>query len=125
MAGDNIDEAKALELARAWPGIKGMDLAKVVSTKTRYSFNEGAWQLGAGFNTTTERKYKVVAYDFGVKRNILRLLAERGCDVTVVPAQTPAGEVLACLLYTSRAGRRADEFALRQFGSGRGAVFAR
>ena len=95
MAGDNIDEAKALELARAWPGIKGMDLAKVVSTKTRYSFNEGAWQLGAGFNTTTERKYKVVAYDFGVKRNILRLLAERGCDVTVVPAQTPAGEVLA------------------------------
>lgn len=95
MAGDNIDEAKALELARAWPGIKGMDLAKVVSTKIRYPFNEGAWQLGAGFNQATERKYKVVAYDFGVKRNILRLLAERGCDVTVVPAQTPASEVLA------------------------------
>ncbi len=95
MAGDNIDEAKALELARAWPGIKGMDLAKVVSTKNSYPFKEGAWQLGAGFNTATERKYKVVAYDFGVKRNILRLLAERGCDVTVVPAQTPASEVLA------------------------------
>ncbi|MEZ5539214.1 MAG: glutamine-hydrolyzing carbamoyl-phosphate synthase small subunit [Pseudomonadales bacterium] len=95
MAGDAIDETKALELARAWPGIKGMDLAKVVSTKQAYPFNEGTWQLGVGFNDSAQPKYKVVAYDFGVKRNILRLLVESGCEVTVVPAQTPASEVLA------------------------------
>lgn len=95
MAGDNIDEAKALELARAWPGIKGMDLAKVVSTKNAYAFQEGAWQLGAGFGKAAAPRFKVVAYDFGVKRNILRLLVDRGCDVTVVPAQTPASDVLA------------------------------
>jgi carbamoyl-phosphate synthase small subunit len=95
MAGDHLDEAKALELARAWPGIKGMDLAKVVSTDKPYTFSEGAWQLGSGFNTQPTAPFKVVAYDFGVKRNILRMLVERGCDVTVVPAQTPASEVLA------------------------------
>ena len=95
MAGDNIDEAKALELARAWPGIKGMDLAKVVSTKKAYPFTEGVWQLGAGFREAAAPRFKVVAYDFGVKRNILRLLVERGCEVMVVPAQTPASDVLA------------------------------
>lgn len=101
MAGDslsgnnNIDEAKALELARAWPGLKGMDLAKVVSTDKPYPFTEGAWRLGAGFSGKIAPQFKVVAYDFGVKRNILRMLVERGCDLTVVPAQTPASEVLA------------------------------
>jgi len=95
MAGDHIDEAKALELARAWPGLKGMDLAKVVSTDKCYAFSEGAWRLGAGFTGKVAARHKVVAYDFGVKRNILRMLVERGCDLTVVPAQTPASEVLA------------------------------
>ena len=95
MAGDTIDEAKALELARAWPGLKGMDLAKVVSTDRAYSFTEGAWRLGAGFSGKGVPRFKVVAYDYGVKRNILRMLVERGCELTVVPAQTPASEVLA------------------------------
>jgi carbamoyl-phosphate synthase small subunit len=101
MAGDSlsgnnsIDEAKALELARAWPGLKGMDLAKVVSTDKPYLFTEGAWRLGAGFSGKAAPKFKVVAYDYGVKRNILRMLVERGCELTVVPAQTPASEVLA------------------------------
>jgi carbamoyl-phosphate synthase small subunit len=95
MAGDAIDEAKALELARAWPGLKGMDLAKVVSTDKPYPFTEGAWRLGAGFSGKVASTFKVVAYDFGVKRNILRMLVERGCDLTVVPAQTPASEVMA------------------------------
>jgi len=95
MAGDGIDEAKALELAQNWPGLKGMDLAKVVSTDKAYPFTEGAWRLGAGFSGLIAPTYKVVAYDFGVKRNILRMLVERGCELTVVPAQTPASEVLA------------------------------
>ena len=95
MAGDHIDEAKALELARAWPGLKGMDLAKEVTTDKPYPFSEGAWRLGAGFSGKIAPKYKVVAYDYGVKRNILRMLVERGCELTVVPAKTPASEVLA------------------------------
>ena len=95
MAGDGIDEAQALELAKNWPGLKGMDLAKVVSTDKAYSFTEGSWRLGAGFSGLISPQYKVVAYDFGVKRNILRMLVERGCELTVVPAQTPASEVLA------------------------------
>ena len=95
MAGDNIDEVKALELARAWPGIKGMDLAKVVSTDKAYPFTEGAWRLGEGFSGKVAPIFKVVAYDYGVKRNILRMMVERGCELTVVPAQTPASEVLA------------------------------
>ncbi|HSC74961.1 MAG TPA: glutamine-hydrolyzing carbamoyl-phosphate synthase small subunit [Pseudomonadales bacterium] len=95
MAGDAIDETKALELARSWPGLKGMDLAKVVSTDKPYPFTEGEWRLGAGFSGKGEPKYKVVAYDYGVKRNILRMLVGRGCELTVVPAQTPASEVLA------------------------------
>ena len=88
MAGDNIDEAKVGGARLCNHQGHGFGESGQ-HHQTRYPFNEGAWQLGAGFNTATERNYKVVAYDFGVKRNILRLLAERGCDVTVVPAQTP------------------------------------
>ncbi len=87
--------AKALAEAKAFPGLKGMDLAKVVSAKTSYKWTETDWTLGKGYGQPQEPKFKVVAYDYGVKRNILRLLAERGCDLTVVPAQTPAAEVLA------------------------------
>ena len=94
MAGQ-IDEAKALKLAREWPGLKGMDLAKVVSVTKPYAWKEGSWQLGKGFAALTQPRFKVVAYDYGVKRNILRMLVDRGCDLTVVPAQTPAKEVLA------------------------------
>jgi len=94
MAG-NIDEARALEQAKAFGGLKGMDLAKVVSTEQPYPWHQGSWSLGKGFNEDCEKRFKVVAYDFGVKRNILRMLADRGCELTVVPAQTPASEVLA------------------------------
>lgn len=92
MAGD-VDEAKAVELARSFPGLAGMDLAKVVSSDKRYAWQEGEWKLGLGFKTSTNHKFHVVAYDYGVKCNILRMLAERGCKVTVLPAQTPAEEV--------------------------------
>ncbi len=88
------DEAKALALARAFPGMAGLDLAKVVSVERPYEWSETAWRLGAGYGRLTEPRRHVVAYDFGVKRNILRLLAERGCRITVVPAQTPAAEVM-------------------------------
>lgn len=94
MAGD-VDEKKALELARQFPGLKGMDLAKQVTTSESYRWREHSWALGSGFKTAGEQKYKVVAYDYGVKRNILRMLVDRGCELTVVPAQTPASEVLA------------------------------
>jgi len=88
---------RALAAARAFPGLKGMDLAKVVSCQSPYQWSEGEWALGQGYADTTqgERPFHVVAYDFGVKRNILRMLASRGCRLTVVPAQTPASEVLA------------------------------
>jgi len=96
MAGD-IDEEKALAAARAFPGLKGMDLAKVVSTPKAYPWRQGSWQLGAGFKTYDDSalKFHVVAYDYGVKRNILRMLVDRGCKLTVVPAQTSAADVLA------------------------------
>ncbi|SFC94152.1 glutamine-hydrolyzing carbamoyl-phosphate synthase small subunit [Pseudoalteromonas denitrificans] len=96
LAGD-IDENKALEAAKAFPGLKDMDLAKVVSTSKNYQWNETSWALGKGFSTLSEadEKFHVVAYDFGVKRNILRMLADRGCKLTVVPAQTSAADVLA------------------------------
>ncbi|MGD8174831.1 glutamine-hydrolyzing carbamoyl-phosphate synthase small subunit [Marinimicrobium sp. ARAG 43.8] len=95
MAGE-IDEDKALAEARAFAGLKGMDLAKEVSVKEPYTWTEGTWQLGEGHVTPSGKQpYKVVAYDYGVKRNILRMLVDRGCDITVVPAQTPAKEVLA------------------------------
>ncbi|MGH1471531.1 MAG: glutamine-hydrolyzing carbamoyl-phosphate synthase small subunit [Cellvibrionaceae bacterium] len=93
--GGDVDEKKALAAAKEFPGLKGMDLAKVVSTKENYPWNEGVWSLGSGHKTVTEKKFKVVAYDFGVKRNILRILASLGCDITVVPAETPASDVLA------------------------------
>lgn len=88
---------RALAAARAFPGLKGMDLAKVVSCQTAHDWNEGEWTLGQGYADASaiERPYHVVAYDFGAKRNILRMLASRGCRLTVVPAQTPADEVLA------------------------------
>ncbi len=95
MAGPDVDVEKALEAARKFPGLKGMDLAKVVSTTERYGWNEGQLDLDGGEFVRAEPKFKVVAYDFGVKLNILRMLAERGCEVTVVPAQTPAAEALA------------------------------
>ncbi|TCS40341.1 glutamine-hydrolyzing carbamoyl-phosphate synthase small subunit [Reinekea marinisedimentorum] len=95
MAGDNIDEARALELAKGFAGLKGMDLAKEVSVKEAYEWTEGSWKLGEGHAKPDTSKFHVVAYDFGVKRNILRMLADRGCRLTVVPAQTPASDVLA------------------------------
>lgn len=90
-----IDEKAALKAAQDFPGLKGMDLAKVVSCGKPYAWDETVWSLGKGYGKLTEPKFNVVAYDFGVKRNILRMLAARGCKLTVVPAQTPAKEVLA------------------------------
>ncbi|MDN3650853.1 glutamine-hydrolyzing carbamoyl-phosphate synthase small subunit [Reinekea marina] len=95
MVGDSIDEAKALELAKGFAGLKGMDLAKEVSVKEPYEWTEGSWVLGHGHTKPDTSKFHVVAYDYGVKRNILRMLADRGCRITVVPAQTPAADVLA------------------------------
>ncbi|HEH9399489.1 TPA: glutamine-hydrolyzing carbamoyl-phosphate synthase small subunit [Aeromonas sobria] len=97
LAGKQVDEAHALEQARAFPGLKGMDLAKEVTVSEAYNWTEGSWQLGKGHITpdADQLKYHVVAYDFGVKRNILRMLVDRGCRLTVVPAKTPAAEVLA------------------------------
>ena len=92
---DNVEAAKALSQAQAFPGLKGMDLAKVVSTKESYQWTEGSWQLGKGHVTPENSQFHVVAYDFGAKRNILRMLVDRGCNLTVVPAQTSAEEVLA------------------------------
>jgi carbamoyl-phosphate synthase small subunit len=94
MAGD-IDVDKAIEAARKFPGLKGMDLAKEVSTRSSYPWRDGQLDLDRNAFASAEAKFKVVAYDFGVKRNILRMLAERGCDVIVVPAQTSAEDVLA------------------------------
>ncbi len=95
VAGDDVDEAQALELARGFPGLKGMDLARVVSRTESVSWDQGEWTLNDGYGTRQKSRFRVVAYDFGVKHNILRMLAERGCELTVVPAQTPASEVLA------------------------------
>ncbi|MGB0964563.1 MAG: glutamine-hydrolyzing carbamoyl-phosphate synthase small subunit [Litorivicinus sp.] len=93
-AGDDL-VGYAMARIATFDGLAGLDLAKVVSTESSFTFNQGTWENLKGFPTITETRFKVVAYDFGVKRNILRLLAERGCDLTVVPAQTPAAEVLA------------------------------
>jgi carbamoyl-phosphate synthase small subunit len=93
MAGE-IDEAKALAAARAFPGLVGMDLAKVVTCKKPYVWDESSWTLGTGYGRARDGRYHVVAYDYGVKRNILRKLVARGCKVTVVPAETPAEEAL-------------------------------
>jgi carbamoyl-phosphate synthase small subunit len=97
IAGDNLDSEQALALAREFPGLKGMDLAKEVSTQSTYPWVEGSWEHGVGHRErgADETPYHVVAYDFGAKRNILRMLVDRGCRLTVVPAQTPAADVLA------------------------------
>lgn len=97
IAGEGArDGDAAIAQARAFPGLKGADLAKVVSRTSQESWAQGVWRLGQGLadHSGAERPFKVVAYDFGVKRNILRLLVDRGCDVTVVPAETPAEAVL-------------------------------
>jgi carbamoyl-phosphate synthase small subunit len=90
-----IDEQQAIQLARSFQGLAGMDLAKVVSTKKSYEWRETEWTLSAGYGVQTQPKHHVVAFDFGVKHNILRMLAQRGCRVTVVPAQFSAADVLA------------------------------
>ncbi|NWB87089.1 glutamine-hydrolyzing carbamoyl-phosphate synthase small subunit [Pseudomonas gingeri] len=98
MAGDNISEAAAIAAAQGFPGLKGMDLAKVVSTTEQYEWRSTVWDLKTDSHATIEASelpYHVVAYDYGIKHNILRMLVERGCRVTVVPAQTPASDVLA------------------------------
>ena len=96
VAGDGIDEKAALAAARAFPGLKGMDLAKEVTTRKTYEWTEGSWQLGKGHVVPASENLPlhVVAYDYGVKRNILRMLVDRGCRLTVVPAQTSAQEVM-------------------------------
>jgi carbamoyl-phosphate synthase small subunit len=96
MAGDRIDENAAVKAARMFPGLKNMDLAKVVSTKRPYQWNEGSlWQAPQRPPIRSHQRLHVVAYDFGIKRNILRMLADHGCRITVVPAQTSAREALA------------------------------
>jgi carbamoyl-phosphate synthase small subunit len=90
---DDVNTAR--ELARSFPGLAGMDLAKVVSTKTAYDWTETEWKLGEGYGKQTAPKFRVVAFDYGVKYNILRMLAERGCQVTVLPAQSSAADALA------------------------------
>jgi hypothetical protein len=87
--------AEAVARAQAAPSMAGLDLAKVVSTTERYEWTETEWQLGQGVGRLESPRFHVVAYDFGVKRNILRMLVDRGCRITVVPAQTPAADVLA------------------------------
>ncbi|MFM0518751.1 glutamine-hydrolyzing carbamoyl-phosphate synthase small subunit [Caballeronia jiangsuensis] len=89
------DEAKALGLARSFPGLAGMDLAKVVSTQENYEWTQTEWRLGSGYGKQEAPKFRVVAFDYGVKFNILRMLAERGCHVTVLPAQSSAADALA------------------------------
>ena len=99
MAGDKLDEQAAIAAAKEFPGLKGMDLAKEVTTGQPYEWAQGTWSLEGGMPTAPhpvdeKLPYHVVAYDFGIKRNILRMLVDRGCRLTVVPAQTPASEVL-------------------------------
>jgi carbamoyl-phosphate synthase small subunit len=98
MAGDDIDEQAAIAAAQAFPGLKGMDLAREVSTTDRYEWRQGTWSLAGGLPAEVPGdglRFHVVALDFGVKRNILRMLVERDCRLTVVPARTPASDVLA------------------------------
>jgi carbamoyl-phosphate synthase small subunit len=94
IAGE-VDQARALELAKNFPGLAGMDLAKVVTCAAPYEYTEPEWQLGSGYSKTAEAKFHVVAFDYGVKRNILRMLVSRGCKVTVLPAQSTAEQALA------------------------------
>jgi carbamoyl-phosphate synthase small subunit len=92
--GQDFDLAALAAEAAAWPGLEGMDLAKEVSCRQSYSWDETAWQLGAGYGRGTASRYRVVAVDYGIKRNILRQLASHGCEVTVVPATAPAEEIM-------------------------------
>jgi carbamoyl-phosphate synthase small subunit len=94
---DQLSDAQLIQKANEFPGLKGMDLAKVVTTKEQYEWTEGSWHLGKGYTKFDAKKlpFHVVAYDFGIKQAILRMLADRGCRVTVVPAQTSAKDVLA------------------------------
>jgi carbamoyl-phosphate synthase small subunit len=93
MAGDP-DERKALDEARKFPGLAGMDLAKVVTTDKPYEWTQGCWERGKGYRRNDNLRFHVVAYDYGIKRNILRMIADRGARVTVLPAQYPAKDVL-------------------------------
>jgi carbamoyl-phosphate synthase small subunit len=95
VAGATANAEQALELARSFPGLAGMDLAKVVSTTKPYEWTETEWKLGLGYGQQQAPKYHVVAFDYGVKRNILRMLAQRGCKITVLPAQSTAADALA------------------------------
>ena len=95
VAGANISEGEAIAAAKAFPGLNGMDLAKVVSVKEKYGWREGSYDLDKAAFVTPPLRLRVVAYDYGLKRNILRMLVDRGCEVTVVPAETPASEVIA------------------------------
>ena len=95
MAGDNVDEAKALAAAQSFAGLAGMDLAKEVSTTESYEWTQSVWSLGKGYQQADNLKYHVVAFDYGIKKNILCMLVERGARVTVVPAQTSAADVLS------------------------------
>ncbi|MFT5573237.1 MAG: carbamoyl-phosphate synthase small subunit [Cryomorphaceae bacterium] len=95
VAGNDIDAGAALAAAKGFPGLKGLDLAKQVSTKEAYRWDQSVWSLEHGYQSQSETKFKVVAFDFGVKYNILRILADLGCEVVVVPAQTSAEVVLA------------------------------
>ena len=98
VAGDSIDETSAINKAKAFAGLKGLDLAKEVSTKEQYEWTQGSWDIDTNAHkqaATADLKHHVVAYDFGIKRNILNMMVDRGCKVTVVPAKTPAADVLA------------------------------
>ena len=95
VAGPELDETAAIAAARGFPGLKGMDLAQKVTTDQAYVWDQEEWSLGTGYQTAGPSKYKVVAYDFGVKHNILRILAGMGCEVIVVPATTSCKDVLA------------------------------
>jgi carbamoyl-phosphate synthase small subunit len=95
LMGGKVDETFALEQARTFPGLTGMDLAKVVSCQKPYQWNESEWALGKGYRTAENSRYHVVAYDYGVKQNILRMLSGRGCKLTVLPAQSSAEDALA------------------------------
>ncbi len=121
LMGGIVDVDKALAEARRFPGLAGMDLAKVVTTPKPYEWRDGKWELGKGYRHVVDALFHVVAYDYGIKRNILRLLAERGAHITVVPAQTPAREVLrmqpdGVLLSNGPGDPEACDYAIESVG---------
>ncbi|MFZ5576352.1 MAG: glutamine-hydrolyzing carbamoyl-phosphate synthase small subunit [Pseudomonadota bacterium] len=120
MAG-SIDEAAALEAARTFPGLAGMDLARVVTTPAAYEWSETEWKLGQGYGRQAAPRFHVVAFDYGVKRNILRMLAERGCRLTVLPATATADQALALkpdgiLLSNGPGDPEPCDYAIRAIG---------